>query len=129
MKPLATIAALIALAPCAYAQEAARLVRPAPYLMKPSGPVKILPPVEFSNYKGKYTIERVETPEQVQTRCALTKPALACAVRSNTAPCRIVMVGDDYIRATGYTPDIVLTHEKGHCAGWPASHPNSQVLP
>lgn len=123
MKPLAPIAALLAFAPCANAQT------PAPYLMRPPGAVRVLPPPEYDKpYTGKLTIERVETPEDVKRICNLAKPALACAFPYDGTRCRIVIVPDEFIRATGYTEEIVLRHERGHCGGWPASHPGQRPL-
>lgn len=131
MKPLATIAAaLIALAPvCAHAQEAAPLVKIEPRLMRPSGSVRILPPLEYDKpYTGKLIIERAETPEDIKRICNLDKTALACAIRAEGS-CRIVIVPRALIEAAGYTEDVVMRHENSHCVGWPKTHPNSRLWP
>ena len=127
VKSISAALTLLALVPSAANAEPPK---PAPYLMRPPGAVRVLPPPEYDRpYTGKLTIERVDTPEQVQTACNLKKPALACAFPGDGTRCRIVMVPDEFIRATGYTPEIVLRHERGHCQFWPANHPNQQLLP
>lgn len=121
--------ALLALAPCAHAQEAAPLVKLEPHLMRPSRNVRILPPVEYDKpYTGKLTIERAATPEDVRRMCNLDKTALACAIRSEGS-CRIVIVPDDLIKISGYTTEVVMRHEVSHCVGWPKDHRNSRLWP
>jgi hypothetical protein len=126
VKSISAALTLLALVPIvASAQE----IKPAPYLMRPPGTVRVLPPPEFDRpYTGKLTIERAETPEDVQRICNLKKPALACAFAYDGTRCRIVIVPDEFIRATGYTPEIVLRHERAHCLNWPADHPGQRPL-
>lgn len=124
MKTLAII--LLALAPAiAHAQQIE------PRLMRPKGTVNALPPPEYRNYAGKFTVERVETPEQVKTLCNLKQTALACTYPPTKydMPCRIIIASKEFIAATGYTDKIVMQHELGHCAGWPSNHPNQQPAP
>jgi hypothetical protein len=42
-------------------------------------------------------------------------------------PCIIIMVKPEIIKAEGFTDAIVMRHEFGHCANWPADHPGARV--
>jgi hypothetical protein len=92
----------------------------------------VLPPAAFDkSYKGKLTVVRVNTEKEVSAVCAATwlPYKLGCATHSGPqtkdgawAACRVIIAADDIIREAGYTPEIVLRHELGHCNGWPGDH-------
>jgi hypothetical protein len=42
--------------------------------------------------------------------------------------CWIVLSSDDVIKAAGWTPEVVLRHERGHCNGWPKDHAGARAL-
>ncbi|GAA4108891.1 hypothetical protein GCM10023067_04790 [Aminobacter aganoensis] len=44
-----------------------------------------------------------------------------CAKRLSPKVCVVVIVDKTYKRAT---PSAVLRHERGHCNGWPGTHPD-----
>jgi hypothetical protein len=37
------------------------------------------------------------------------------------------MASDEVIEAAGYTSEVVLRHETGHCNGWPKDHAGSRM--
>jgi hypothetical protein len=90
----------------------------------------ILPPVEFDYpYTGKHlTIETVATREELKPICgnAFTKWTLACAFSYGNTFCRIVIVEESIIKAYGWTKELVMRHEMGHCNGWPKDHPGER---
>jgi hypothetical protein len=91
----------------------------------PLKPGMVLPPVEFDHdYSGKITFEIVKTQEELRGICGATytKGMLACAM-TRGPNCKIVMPIDDVIAARGWTPELILRHEIGHCNGWPSDHP------
>jgi hypothetical protein len=50
--------------------------------------------------------------------CPKLPSILGCAHRSSDGSyCLIVRANDAVIRGLGYTPELVLRHEIGHCAG------------
>jgi hypothetical protein len=104
--------------------------KPAPHLMRPKGLIKWAPPVEFDKpFTGKLTIERVESAEAVALICNLKRSALACAFAvPDQSRCRIVIAPEELIKAAGYTQDMVLRHEQGHCNSWPADHRGQRAL-
>lgn len=82
----------------------------------------ILPPLEYDYpYQGKLTIERVQTIEELQRACNVTKWALGCSRRYATS-CWIALVADNVIREWGWTPELMMRHEMGHCNGWGGDH-------
>lgn len=84
--------------------------------------VMILPPIEFDYpYQGKLTLERVNTIQELQQTCGVSKWLLGCSWRRADS-CRIVLVADDVIRQWGWTPALMLRHEMGHCNGWAGDH-------
>jgi hypothetical protein len=81
----------------------------------------VIPPVEYDHpYKGKLTVTRSGSQSDIRMSCGPTPFPyhLGCA---KLAPegCYILMAEDDFIRKNGWTPEIVLRHETGHCNGWP----------
>lgn len=89
------------------------------------------PPAIFDHaFKGRITEIRLSQP-LVNSRClSLAKDhgftlltsmeQRGCAARTFTGSCVIVTVNKTY---KGATPAAVRRHELGHCAGWPANHP------
>jgi hypothetical protein len=85
----------------------------------------LLPPEEFDHYDGPVAYQLARDQDHVRELCRMTFSlgvALACAFRYPNGTCLIIKVSDDEIRAAGHDPDIVLRHERGHCAGWGADH-------
>jgi len=86
---------------------------------------QFLPPKEFDrDYLGALTIKRM-IKEDIQRECRLgMKPgrrlALACTRRDYDGPntCRIWIMPKEEIERLGWSYDIVLRHELGHCSGW-----------
>ena len=86
---------------------------------------RILPPKEFDHeYDGTLTIKYM-IKEDIQRECRLGikpggGPALACARRNYNGPgtCTIWMMPKDDLERLGWSYDIVLRHEIGHCNGW-----------
>jgi hypothetical protein len=95
----------------------------------PKSQYLILPPVEYDHdYTGKITFEIVKTREELRDICGhsiYTRWTLACAFPRGPK-CHIVMTIDDIILAHGWTPEIILRHEIGHCNGWPSDHPGQR---
>jgi hypothetical protein len=85
----------------------------------------VLPPKEFDHkYDGKLTVEYY-SPEDIYLRCRNAirqRPGrpLACTYRNHAGPdtCLILMVTRDDLEKYGWSYDIVLRHELGHCQGW-----------
>jgi hypothetical protein len=94
---------------------------------------RALPPEEFDRpYQGILTITRGNA-EVMQKECPKTPfpIALGCARRAtlNGEPytCRVWVVEDSILQPTGWTYEIVLRHEVGHCNGWPGDHAGMRV--
>jgi hypothetical protein len=110
------MAALICLAVSKTTAEPNKAVAP------PGKGVHILPPLEYDYpYEGKLTIQRVNTVAELQDACNVTKWLLGCS-RPGATSCHIVLVADDVIRKWGWTPELMMRHEMGHCNGWPGDH-------
>lgn len=95
-----------------------------PYKVAPptTRSANILPPLEYDYpYQGKLTVDRVDTIEKLQEVCGISKWALGCSW-ARGASCRIVLVADDVIRQWGWTPELMMRHEHGHCNGWGGDH-------
>jgi hypothetical protein len=92
-------------------------------------PQHVLPPLQYDGpYKGLLTTVIAKDRAQVRAFCPRTAfpgHALACAYPRETE-CLIIMPTDAVLEAAGWTADIVLRHEIGHCNGWPAGHPNAR---
>jgi hypothetical protein len=109
---------LMLLASTAHAQPA-RMLPPA---ARPN--VGVLPPLEYDRpYTGKLQIVRGDAflmgklcpkvPGQIVT--------LGCAYAGRDT-CVIVMADDNIVADAGWSVEIVLCHEVGHCQFWPADH-------
>lgn len=82
---------------------------------------QLLPPIEYRNYKGKYELLRASVkwitlickellgPNQLET--------VACTLNGGDK-CIVLIAMDEELDARGWDFEIVLEHEKGHCAGW-----------
>ena len=85
----------------------------------------MLPPKEFDHeYDGKLIIQYYSA-EDIYHLCrnaVQQRPGrpMACAYRNWVGPgtCRIHMMPRDEIEKYGWSYDIVLRHEIGHCNGW-----------
>jgi hypothetical protein len=86
----------------------------------------LLPPAEYDHpYTGRSLEIQRTTPAEIVIQCPATARssvgALACAFPL-TDSCTVVMVDDDLLRKAGFTPELVLRHELGHCNGWSGDH-------
>lgn len=101
-------------------------VKKAPPLI-PIPPLSI-PPAEFDRYyTGQLTIVTSPTIEDLWLHCpGVSSSAIGCAHQSD-AKCKIVILDDKFIRATGSTTGHVLRHEMAHCNGWPSHHPGLRL--
>jgi hypothetical protein len=109
--------ALLALAGCAGGDFAIK-----PPVITRQEPV--LPPKEFDYpYRGKLTVTRSPSQAEIRANCSPTSFPyhLGCA-RLTAFGCDILMADDAFIRKSGWTPEIVMRHEIGHCNGWPGDH-------
>jgi hypothetical protein len=92
----------------------------------------ILPPERYDHpYKGHLTLQRATDEEMIKTCPApLTLPKrIACAFPIPAAnSCLIVLAPRTTIAAAGYSEEIVIRHEIGHCNGWPADHNGARRL-
>lgn len=84
------------------------------------------PPARFDHsYSGKMIVHRLPQ-AQIINVCAkvLGKRSMiqhGCSAKPKNGRCEIWIVDKTYMSAT---PEAVLRHERGHCNGWPANHPN-----
>jgi hypothetical protein len=112
---------------------------PKPPELKPAKPrpAWILPPPEYDHpyTEGPVWIRVVYSQADVRDKCEkarLLDVALACGssryLQSDPSvkACLITMASKDVIEAAGYTYEVVLRHEIGHCNGWPGDHPNAR---
>jgi hypothetical protein len=92
---------------------------------RPSQLPSQLPPVEYDRpYQGQLTIARGDA-RTMQAICPKTTfpVTLGCAIRYREANiCHIYIADDEILKAAGWSYEIVLRHEEGHCNGWPADH-------
>jgi len=99
-----------------------------PYQLPMAYQQQMLPPKEFDHeYDGELTIKYL-IPQDIRRLCnpALKtkgQNALACT-RADFAPkrCTIYMMTAQELERLGWTYDIVLRHETGHCNGWSHSY-------
>lgn len=94
---------------------------------------RTLPPPEYDHhYEGHLILKVVNDHLELLILCGQEKkPAtLACARRAvDGERCWVFMLSDELIKQRGYTPEILMRHEIGHCNGWPGDHPNAWPLP
>ena len=91
----------------------------------------ILPPIEFDGpYKGELIVTVVSHEELVRRCPGLWAGVLACAKtygeRIRPIRCEIFIEDEKAITARGYTRELMLRHEIGHCNGWPGDHPGQR---
>ena len=82
-------------------------------------------PVEFDFlYMGRLVIDRSSSQDEIKRRCPPTTFPyhLGCGGPQPGGWCHILMADDETIRKYGWTPEIVLRHEMGHCNGWTLDH-------
>ena len=95
------------------------------YLFPQAFQERMLPPKEFDHkYDGELTIKYL-VPEDIRRQCAAAMkpgngPPLACtqAFQGTPKTCTIWMMTEAELNKRGWSYDIVLRHELGHCAGW-----------
>lgn len=94
---------------------------------------RTLPPPEYDHhYEGHLILKLVDSHLELLTLCEKQRQpnTLACARRAvDGERCWVFMLSDEQIRKRGYTTEILLRHEIGHCNGWPGDHPNAWPLP
>jgi len=86
---------------------------------------KVIPPVEFDHpYRGDFVILRLKDQAEIRANCGPTTLPyhLGCGQRATSGICVMILATDEFIRSKGWSPEIVLRHEIGHCNGWPADH-------
>ena len=92
----------------------------------------ILTPIEFDHpFAGTVKIEIVATRNDLKTFCSIAFIAgltLACSRRHGDVLCHIVIVDERIIKEQGWTRELMLRHEIGHCNGWPGDHPGQRVF-
>lgn len=87
-----------------------------------------LPPFQYEFYEGGLVVVE-RTAAIIQDICKLMytqavpfgQHLLACSVRGFNS-CAIFLPKVD-LNTSQITHDLLLKHELGHCAGWPANHP------
>jgi hypothetical protein len=90
-----------------------------------------LPPLEYDHpYTGKLRIIRADKDllfKMCPAPLGLGADQLGCA---HPYPieneCVIFLASNDILEITGWSEEILLRHEIGHCNGWPGNHPNPQ---
>ena len=98
------------------------------YLFPQAFQERMLPPEEFDSkyheYDGELTI-KYTIPEDVFRECRAAmkpgnRPPLACTRAFQGPPkrCFIWMMTETELNKRGWSYDIVLRHELGHCLGW-----------
>src|SRR5262249_18528297 len=88
-----------------------------------------LPPKEYDHdYDGELTV-RYMTPQALYQQCiAAVRPGqgkpLACTRSFQGAPkhCLIYIIPKETLENMGWSYDIVMRHELGHCNGWHHSY-------
>jgi hypothetical protein len=95
---------------------------------------KVIPPAEYDRpYTGQLTITRgdAKTMKEVCPKTAFPI-TLGCAHRYTKGgedySCHVYIAEDDILRPTGWSYNLVLRHELGHCLGWPGNHPGMRTV-
>ena len=91
----------------------------------PAQAQNVIPPEEFDHpYKGELKIFRSSSQDEIKSKCpaSIFPYHLGCGGRRASGECHILMADDDTIKKYGWTPEIVLRHEIGHCNGWSVDH-------
>jgi hypothetical protein len=95
----------------------------------PAQAQNVLPPLEFDHpYEGATKVWRSASQDEIKAKCppSVFPYHLGCGGKSASGACHILMADDETIRKYGWTPEIVLRHEIGHCNGWPVHHPGAR---
>jgi hypothetical protein len=90
------------------------------------------PPARYDHqYQGNLTVqylpqkqvvaacERLFIKYKVKAKASMTQRG--CAATTAKGSCTVIVIDKPYALAT---PKAVLRHERGHCNGWPSSHPD-----
>jgi len=87
-----------------------------------------LPPLEYDHpYKGKLNVVTVGAAVMRRACPRTSLPiTLACSFAEKDE-CLIIMLEDHLIVKSGWTPEIVYRHERGHCLFWPGDHKGSRM--
>jgi hypothetical protein len=91
----------------------------------PAQAQNVIPPEEFDHpFGGTTRVWRSSDQAEIKAKCppSAFPYHLGCGGKSATGQCHILMADDETIRKHGWTPEIVLRHEIGHCNGWPPNH-------
>ena len=89
-------------------------------------PSSELPPAKYDHpFEGVVRVDR--DMHDCKEDMGPNKARLACTtgrVAYHDVPhCIIHMLPDEELRARGFTSEMILRHEVGHCNGWPEDHP------
>src|SRR5215510_14585858 len=94
---------------------------------------KQLPPLEYDHpYNGTIYLYQADNQTDMRVKCNRpdlppSVPLFGCSWAANKDhPC-VIVVGDmATIQRWGWTRNIVIRHEIGHCNSWPADHPRAR---
>jgi hypothetical protein len=88
-----------------------------------------LPPLEYDHaHQGPVVVFQATDQADMKIKCNRPDilayvPVFGCSWAANAQhPCLIVVADDATITRWGWTRNIVLRHEIGHCNGWPQDH-------
>jgi hypothetical protein len=87
----------------------------------PAQAQRVIPPEEYDHpFDGVVKLSRESSQEVIKSKCpaSIFPYHLGCGGRRAAGSCAILMADDETIRKYGWTPEIVLRHEIGHCNGW-----------
>jgi hypothetical protein len=90
----------------------------------------VIPPEEYDHaFNGEVKIWREASQEVIKSKCpaSIFPYHLGCGGKRANGECHILMADDATIKHYGWTPEIVLRHEVGHCNGWPVNHPGARA--
>lgn len=92
----------------------------------------ILPPIEYDHpFAGAVKIEIVATRNDLKTFCGgafIAGLTLGCSRHHGDVLCHVVLVDEKIIKEQGWTKELMLRHEIGHCNGWGADHAGQRVF-
>jgi hypothetical protein len=97
----------------------------------PAQAQNVIPPAEYDHpYKGEVKIWRSASQDEIKSKCppSAFPYHLGCGGPRSSGECHILMADDETIRKHGWTPEIVLRHEIGHCNGWPVDHKGARAV-
>jgi hypothetical protein len=89
----------------------------------------VLPPTEYDYpFKGTLVTLKKDTRAEVNESCRTPLAmGLGCTQFKSPSYCVIVVASDEVIEAAGYTPEVVVRHEVGHCNGWKKDHMGARM--